>query len=85
MQNITENIRIPDLDEVKVYAQKMRKNAEDNATALIILLLVVIAFIGLIQIILSVKKIRELKKLRRTCRTISEKPVCYCEDCEELE
>jgi hypothetical protein len=81
MFNITE--RVPDLDEVKAYALKLRKEAEDNATALIILLLVIIAFIGFIQIILSVKRYRELKRIRKICRNNAYDKDCY--DCEYAE
>jgi hypothetical protein len=81
MKQITNNIKLPELSEVKDYAVKVRKNAEDNATALIILLLAAIAIIGFISVLQSAKKIRELKKIRKACRNNC--VTVDCSDCDE--
>ncbi|MDR0974667.1 MAG: hypothetical protein LBL80_03115 [Ruminococcus sp.] len=70
---------IPEIDfkEMKDYAFALKKKAEDNASAIIIVLLIIIALIALVSAVNDMKKIRELRKLRRACTGSN----TMCDDC----
>jgi hypothetical protein len=70
---------IPEIDfnEMKDYALALKKKAEQNSSAIIILLLAIIAVIAFVMAINDMKKIRELKRLRRACMERG----AFCDDC----